>query len=123
MLFRLLIVCGLVGMAVGAIAHLWTRHDARNPHKVATLQIATLTAKLRAYRLDHSRYPDTLHELATVGPPGPYARTVEFLDPWGTPFDYLPIDDGRAARIATLGEDSRVGGEGDARDIVRYAAP
>jgi hypothetical protein len=64
--------------------------------------------------LANGRFPDDPGEVQRLLAPRPTLA----LDPWGRAFRYERLDDGERARVYTLGEDDRAGGEGCDADIV-----
>lgn len=94
--------------------------------KAAQSQIASFAATLDVFRLAVGRYPTTQEGLdALVTRPstldtwtGPYLNKEAIpSDPWGNPFQYEGVDDGKYFRVWTLGKDNAEGGEGEDADI------
>ena len=94
----------------------------------ARSQIEMIGAALDAYRLHTGRYPSTQEGLGALwarpasAPPtwrGPYLRKAVPLDPWGNAYVYSsPGEVNREGYdLASLGQDGRRGGEGEAADI------
>lgn len=89
---------------------------------MARAQLRSLDAKIHAYRYDHGHYPEALAALALDTAFGPYAKPTEFIDPWGAPLYYRVDADRGSFVLFTLGEDGRLGGDRNARDIDAAAA-
>lgn len=63
---------------------------------IATAQLASLQMKIRLFHLDTGVLPHTLQDLLAQNDfknwQGPYARSQQFVDPWGQEIRYEPID-------------------------------
>ncbi len=76
--------------------------------KTAKTQMEILGLSLDNFRLDVGSYPATLEELVSSsaqGWKGPYLRDKKLpVDPWGNPYQYEVIDDGKDYRISSTGD-------------------
>jgi general secretion pathway protein G len=71
-------------------------------HKTARAQMEILGLALDNYRLDVGTYPAALAELAASSSPGwkgPYLRKSVPADPWGNPYFYEIVDEGKDYRL------------------------
>ncbi len=71
-------------------------------HKTAKAQMEILGLSLDNYRLDVGTYPPALGELVSssaAGWKGPYLKKVVPADPWGNPYVYEVIDEGKDYRL------------------------
>lgn len=91
-------------------------------------QIASFSSALRLFYLDNGFYPSpeqglkALVEKPTVGRTpssyraGGYIEKIP-VDPWGNPYVYRLLDDGRRYEIKSLGANGQQGGEENNADI------
>lgn len=89
---------------------------------LARAQVQTVAEKIHQYEMDTGRLPGSLQELIVApnvaGWLGPYAREVDLVDPWGTPYHYQVPGQGRAFDLMSYGRDRAPGGESVDADIV-----
>jgi general secretion pathway protein G len=85
--------------------------------RLARAQLQVLGSSVEQFRGDTGHVPATLEELLGAGPKqlGPYARSNEFVDPWGNPIHYRPVGPA-SLTLFTLGADGQPGGSGDDTD-------
>jgi general secretion pathway protein G len=124
-------------VAGGVIALLLARReltrDAADPSVRALRELGAIQMGLERYRLDTGGYPTTKEGLgALVARPytldsedwrGPYLESKErdlLRDPWGRPYLYRVLKNGRGMAY-TLGADGKPGGSGEDRDIMSIA--
>ncbi len=128
-LVELLVVLVVLGLLIGIVGPRAVGYLSGARADTARIQLETFITALELYRLDMGRYPSSDEGLsALVAAPqsaakrwrGPYLsrRTVP-LDPWDNPYIYrAPAPDGGPFQLASLGADTREGGEGDDADII-----
>jgi general secretion pathway protein G len=93
--------------------------------KLNVTKMNTIKGYLGQYRLQYNSYPAKLDELihpsAQVKQSGelftPLAQESDMKDIYGTPYIYLPENNGRSYVLKTLGEDGLEGGEGTNQDV------
>lgn len=94
--------------------------------RAAQTQIANFAATLDVFRLAVGRYPTAEEGLQALierpsnaaGWTGPYLNKPRIpMDPWGNPYHYESLNNGRDFRVSTLGADNAVGGEEEDADI------
>lgn len=123
-LLEIIIVIVLIGAVLTLVGSRVLGGADRGKANLAKTQIQTLAGKIDNFRLDTGRLPAELGELAsqpagTGGWLGPYAKPVEFNDPWGQPIEYRVPGEGRPFDLISLGADGRPGGDSYNADI-RY---
>ena len=129
-LLEILVVLFIIGILAGLVApRLFTQVD-KSKVTAAKSQAKAIRLALDAYRLDTGRYP-TEEEGLTVLVDAPSGRTDWLgpyldggipLDPWETPYVYLPPAqdaNGRdlSPKVISLGADKQSGGNGINADI------
>lgn len=123
-LIELLIVMAILAMLAALVGPAIFGNLGRGQRATAQTQMSSLEAALDSYRLDMSRYPESLNGLISndSGRPnwsGPYLRADRVpLDPWGNEYVYELTSNGRDFNLLSLGADGAPGGEGDDADIV-----
>jgi hypothetical protein len=105
---------GGVGLLAGALLVLL--HDHYEVQGLPLFQLSMAATRLQeAAQLAGGVFPESGDEALRELAPSPADR----LDPWGAPFRYERLGDGRRARVFTLGEDGEPGGVEDCdADIV-----
>jgi hypothetical protein len=105
---------GGVGLLAGALLVLLHDHD--EVQGLPLFQLSRAATRLQeAAQFAGGVFPESGYEALRELAPIPADR----LDPWGAPFRYERLGDGRRARIFTLGEDGKPGGGEDCdADIV-----
>jgi hypothetical protein len=86
-------------------------------HRRAVAELAILKSSVLNYAIDNEgRFPDTLAREDFLRP---YLETSQLpLDPWGTPYQYLPqVSAVRSMRLWSLAADRSPGGVGAGADI------
>ena len=122
-LIEIIIVVVLIGGIVAfAAAKIMGGRDSANV-KLARSQVQTIAQKIDQFQGDTGRLPATLDELVTApgdatGWLGPYYKTSDLKDPWGTPFEYRTPGTNRDFDLKSLGADKKEGGTSVAADIV-----
>lgn len=124
-------------VAGGVIALLLARReltrDAADPSVRAVRELGAIQMGLERYRLDTGGYPTTKdglgalvarpHTLTSENWRGPYLESKEkdlLQDPWGRPYLYRVLKNGRGMAY-TLGADGRPGGSAEDRDVMSIA--
>ena len=128
-LLELLVVLVIVGLLAGLVGpRLFSKID-QSKVTTAQTQIKLLRGAVENLRLDMGRYPTAQEGLSllvkrpqdTVSSArwrGPYLDDALPVDPWGQPYQYtLPGADSMPFALYSLGADSKIGGDGDAKDI------
>ena len=85
-------------------------------HGVAAADLQTLKSSVLNYAIENSgRFPDTLAREDFLLP---FLNSSQLpLDPWGTPYQYLPPVSGGSMKLWSLGADRSPGGVGADADI------
>lgn len=121
-LLEIMIVVILIGLVVAFAANRILGGSDRAKFNLTKTAIQSLAGKIEQFEMDTGTLPPTLDAL--VSAPGgsdswlgPYAKTAELKDPWGTPFEYrVPGATGRYDLIS-YGSDRQPGGDSTAQDI------
>lgn len=132
-LIEIIVVIVVLAVLATLVAPNVFRHVDAARDTTAKTQMEMLGAALDAYRLDNGRYPSTEQGLAalwqapTVEPRptnwrGPYLRKAVPADPWGTAYVYRApgTQSGTGYDLLSYGADSKLGGEGEAADILAW---
>jgi len=83
-LLELMIVAAMAAIIAALAMPSWARHKEKNQIAQAAADIRSLEVPIERFAADNGgRLPRTLAELGSSG----------LLDPWGTPYQYLPLDD------------------------------
>ena len=126
-LLELLIVILIIGLLAGLVAPRLIGRVGGAKLNTAQTQIEMLATACDTFRLDMSRFPESLEELI-VNPgedkkwDGPYLKKSEIpRDPWGHEYVYrAPGEEGRDYDIISYGADGTEGGEDENRDVVSW---
>lgn len=126
-LIELLMVVAIIGLLAALVGPRYFGQLAKSEAGVARAQIENFSKALDAYRIDMGRYPSTDEGLlALFRRPstanrwrGPYLQKEPPVDPWGTPYVYRAVADGRDYELKSLGADRRAGGDGNDADVSR----
>ena len=126
-LIELMIVIVILGLLVGLVGPRLVGKVGGARQKTAQAQIEMLATACDTFRLDMSRFPETLEELI-LNPgeekkwDGPYLRKSEIpLDPWDHPYEYrVPGEEGRDYDIISYGADGTEGGDDENMDVVSW---
>ncbi|MEX2367074.1 MAG: type II secretion system major pseudopilin GspG [Pseudohongiellaceae bacterium] len=124
-LIELLVVMAILGMLAALVGPALFGNLLRGQRTQAQTQISNFESALDSYRLDMSRYPDSLEGLIRndSGRPnwsGPYLRGDRVpLDPWGNDYHYELRSGGRDFTLMSYGADGAPGGQEDDEDIGR----
>jgi general secretion pathway protein G len=127
-LIELLIVMAILGMLAAIVGPSLMGKFGKGQRTTAKTQIANIEVALDSYKLDMSKYPDSLDDLAKNSSSnprwqGPYLKKGLPKDPWGYDYQYRkPGNEGRPYDLYSFGPDGQEGGEGDNADIVHWQA-
>ena len=122
---RILGICVAVGLMITFVNLPPLIHiDYANRTAEARLLLEDLHTALDAYLLDIGQYPETKEGLRVLiqwpkklNWNGPYfKKTFDLNDPWGNPLIYQRLENG--FELSTLGADGKIGGSGEAEDIM-----
>lgn len=125
-LIELLIVMAILGMLAAIVGPSLMGKFGQGQRSAAKTQIANIEVALDTYKLDLSKYPDNLEDLAKNSSSnprwqGPYLKKGLPKDPWGYDYQYRkPGNEGRLYDLYSFGPDGQEGGEGDNADIVHW---
>jgi len=89
-LIELMVAVGIVAVLAAIALPSWASYRERVRVDQARKDIVIMSATIGRYQLDARAYPDSLAD-AGLGAP---------LDPWGRPYQYLPLDGGRNRGLA-----------------------
>lgn len=125
----LLLLLILAGVVAGLYPVIHARLDDYRLATAAT-QLVELSAALERYKLDNHFYPTTEQGLEALvrspdsepvprnwNPQGYLPSRHVPADPWGQPYVYTSLEEGRHYTLKSLGSDGEPGGEGLARDL------
>jgi len=79
-LIELLIVCAIIGTLAAIAIPIFGNYIALVRQKMIIEDIRTIEKEILVFEIGNRRFPDTLAEAG-----------VTKLDPWGNPFQYIPI--------------------------------
>lgn len=83
-LLELLIAAAMAAIIAALAVPSWVRHKEKNEIAKAAADIRSLEVPIERFAADNGgRLPRTLADIGSGG----------LLDPWGTPYQYLPLDD------------------------------
>ena len=120
-LIEIAIVVVLIGGVMALVANSVMGSKDRANVRLADTQLATLAGKIDQFRADTGRLPESLDQMVTSpGLPGwlgPYAKTEELRDPWGTAIEYKRPGTNGPFELVSLGADAAAGGESVNADI------
>lgn len=121
-LLELVVVIVLVGGLLAVLSNRLIGSKSRAEYKLAQTQLSGLSQKIEQYQIDLGDYPETLSDLATAPEQadnwlGPYAKPVEFKDPWGSVISYDRDSKPESYELISLGADRKPGGDGVNKDI------
>lgn len=120
-LVEIMIVIVLIGGILALVTNRVMNSQSQANVRLAGVQLTTLAGKIDQFRADTGKLPESLQQLVTSpGLPGwlgPYAKTEELNDPWGTAIEYRrPGTDG-PFELVSLGADAAAGGDSVNADI------
>lgn len=122
-LIELMIVIVLIGSVLALITSRIMGGQDRANVRIAETQLVTLAGKIDQFRMDTGKLPDSLDQLVTsTGATnwlGPYARSEELKDPWGTPIEFKRPGANGPFELVSLGADAQAGGDSVNQDIRR----
>lgn len=121
-LLELVVVIVLIGGLLAVLSNRLIGSKSRAEYKLAQTQLSGLAQKIEQYQVDLGDYPKTLDALVNAPEAadnwlGPYAKPVEFKDPWGTAISYKRDNASVSYVLISLGADRKVGGDGVDKDI------
>jgi general secretion pathway protein G len=125
-LIELLIVMAILGMLAAIVGPSLMGRFGEGQRSAAKTQIANIEVALDSYKLDMSKYPSSLDELAKNSSSnprwqGPYLKKGLPKDPWGYDYQYRkPGSEGRSYDLYSFGPDGQEGGEGENADVVHW---
>lgn len=127
-LLEVLIVLTIIALIAALVGPRLMAQLDRSKVTAARVQVRAIASAIETMRLDLGRYPTNDEGIALLNSPprddadlwhGPYLDAETPVDPWGAAYVYqAPQADFERPRIASLGADGEVGGEGLAADIV-----
>lgn len=127
-LLEVLIVLTIIALIAALVGPRLMAQLDRSKVTAARVQVRAISSAIETMRLDLGRYPTNEEGLALLNAPpagddadlwrGPYLDAETPVDPWGAAYVYeAPQADFERPRVASLGSDGEVGGEGLASDI------
>lgn len=127
-LTELLVVMVIIGILVALVAPSVFQHIAPAKKTAAKSQIKSFVAALDNYYLDVGHFPSEKEGLSALwknasnvqGWNGPYIKQTVPQDPWGYPYIYKVPGVNGPYDIESLGNDGKVGGDGEAADIYSW---
>jgi type II secretory pathway pseudopilin PulG len=115
----ILICLGLIAAALATIFLLAMKgaDDSNRAWQLARFSAEMTCERIQDFRTDAGRYPHDLSELVSGGHPGrgPYSMPERLIDSWHRPYYYRASSTGFV--LFTLGEDGRIGGQGNSADF------
>ena len=119
-LVELMVVVVIIAILAGVVVASYSGRTEKAYESRIKVDFKTIEDAIQIFKLDTSRYPDTLEELMVGegidGYRGPYLRKPP-MDPWNVPYIYeLTGEEPMAYELKTLGADGAEGGEGDNKD-------
>ena len=120
-LIEIAIVVVLIGGVMALVANSVMGSKDRANVRLADTQLTTLAGKIDQFRADTGRLPEALEQMVTspglAGWLGPYAKTEELRDPWGTAIEYRRPGANGPFELVSLGADGVAGGDSVNADI------
>jgi general secretion pathway protein G len=128
-LLEVLIVLTIIALIAALVGPRLMMQLDRSKQTAARVQVRAIASAIETMRLDLGRYPTDEEGIALLNAApegddaglwrGPYLDAETPVDPWGAAYVYqAPQADFERPRVASLGADGEVGGEGLAEDIV-----
>jgi general secretion pathway protein G len=114
-LIETLIWVGIVGIFVGLVGIAGISFWDRAKVKAAIQEMKIYSTALLDYYDTEKKYPSNEEGLKILLEKK-YVTKTKFLDPWGTPYNYIEADGGFL--ISSYGSDKKEGGEGTKKDLV-----
>ncbi len=122
-LIELMIVIVLIGSVLALITSRIMGGQDRANVRITETQLITLAGKIDQFRMDTGKLPESLEHLVTspggTSWLGPYAKTEELKDPWGTAIEYRRPGASGPFELVSLGADAQAGGDSVNQDIRR----
>lgn len=119
-LVELMVVVAILGVLGLVVTQYVIPKLTKSQQVVAKANIETLSAEIKAYRINNFRIPDSLEVLLEPDPNNadePYLENSDaLLDPWGNEYVYI-VESKSKYEIKSLGADGMEGGDGQDRDI------
>lgn len=133
-LLEVLIVLTIIALIAALVGPRLMMQLDRSKQTAARVQVRAIASAIETMRLDLGRYPANEEGIGLLNTPpegddaelwrGPYLDAETPVDPWGAAYVYeAPQADFERPRVASLGADGEVGGEGLAEDIVYGGEP
>ena len=127
-LVEIMVVVVIIGILGALVVPKLMGRTGESRAVAAKVDIDSLMAALKMYKLDNNRYPTTEQGLnaliakPTVGPATKNWRKDGYVDklpkdPWGTPYQYLSPGIHGEVDIFSMGADGLPGGVGEDADI------
>jgi general secretion pathway protein G len=117
-LVEILAVVVILGLVAGTLLVGFSGSFGKAKHELAKSGIGVIVAKIEAYRIEHSTWPDNDLGLAVLsdGHASPtasyYLGPDKLIDPWGRTYLYvIPGPDGHPYEVISYGADGQPGGE------------
>lgn len=126
-LIEMMAVVIIIGILAAVIATNIVQPVDKAKREAALSSLKQIESAITMYRLDTSRYPQSLRDL--VKQPeglnnwnGPYLKeSIEPRDPWGNKFEFkVPGENDHPYQLSSLGADGQEGGEKDKADILLF---
>jgi general secretion pathway protein G len=126
-LVEILVVVIIIAVLAALIVPSYVGRVGQAKQSVAKQKLSILEQAVQMFRLDYSRYPETLDEL--IERPGdipaekwhtPSVKAKDLLDPWDNRFVYKCPGDHGPFDVSSLGADGQQGGEGENADVVNW---
>ena len=126
-LVEVLAVIVLIALIMGVVAKgIFGKGDEAKA-RLNVVKMENVQQALESYRLDFSKYPNSLNELITpsadVKQSGKLfiakAKEDDLKDIWGFPYSYSAQNNGQSYTLKSLGSDGIEGGEGAKQDVVK----
>ena len=115
-LIEILVVVLIIGLLVGLVGQNVFKALFKGQRGAAEIQIRNFDGALDLYRLEFSKYPDSLEDLLEEDENGEAFLDSIPLDPWNNEYEYSVEPDG-SYLIISFGADGEEGGEGENADL------
>jgi len=121
-LIEIMVVIIILGILVGLIVPRFMEKPEKARVVKAQMQIESISAALKEYKLDNGDYPTTEQGLeALVEKPSKYPEKGYFpkipKDPWGNDYVYISPGEHGDFDLISYGADGEEGGEGKDEDV------
>ena len=119
-LIEMMLVVIIIGILVAMVAPRLTGRAQEARIKSAQADIhSNIAMALDLYEFDRGYFPSAMNELwekpeqSTEGYKGPYLKRAIGNDPWGSPYVYTQLGEGKGYRLSSAGPDRQQGTEDD----------